>query len=197
MNEAIRLGVLFQFGLEVTSIDFEKPAIQFSNNGGKFCSFDVIFGADGINSVCRRLLFGDIISTRFSGDTAYRLIIPVGDIEGDEKLLQFLAGFDVSCWMGPSGHVVCYRLKAGSLLNVVLVGPDNTDRSSDAAVQSDKQVIQTIFREWDPCLHSMFQLANKVLKTRLNDSHEMASWSHSDGKFALVGDACHASLPFL
>lgn len=190
----MRLGVAFHFNAAVTKIDFEKARILLSD--GKEYGYDVIFGADGSKSVCRGLAFGELLGPQFSGDVAYRLMVPVCDVKEDEELSIFLEGSDVSCWMGPDAHVVCYRLKEESMLNVVLVGPYDSSALGDGT-HSDLQEMEALFANWDPRLHKLLRLAKTVLKRRLQGSHLMASWNHPDGKFALIGDACHTTLPTL
>ena len=192
-DEALRLGASVRFGSKVASIDFDRPAIRFVDK--QIYEFDVVLAADGINSACRRLLLGEDISPKLSGDAAWRLAVPITEIESDRDLSVLLQGLDISCWMGPYGHAVCYQLAQSSLLNVVLVGADNAGPSSDVR-PSPRQEAEIFFANWDPRLRKLSQLAN-VLKTPLRDSHKLASWCHSEGKFALVGDACHAALPYL
>lgn len=194
VEEAMRLGVAFRFGANVAKIDFEKATIRLLD--GEEYGYDVIFGADGSKSICRRLLFGESHGPQLSGDVAYRIMIPVSEVERDEELSAFVEGFDISCWMGPDSHVVCYRLKEESMFNVVLVGPYDSSALGDG-VLSDRQKMEAHFTNWDPRLQRLLRLAKTVLKRRLQGSHEMASWSHPDGKFALVGGACHTTLPTL
>ena len=192
VQEAIRIGVVVRFDVTVTRIDFTAPAIWLL--GDEVIQPDIIFGADGQKSFCRELLLGHPDPPQLSGDVAYRIIIPVSEIEKDDELTGLLENFDISCWMGPHAHVVSYQLK--KLYNLVLVGPDASSASLDDA-KTVKQEIETLFGKWDPQLQRLFRLAQGVLKRRLLSSHEMDTWSHANGTFALVGDACHVSTPHL
>ena len=194
VQEAVRLGVAFRFDATVTSIDFERARIRLLNGDGD--EYDLILGADGSKSVCRGLLFGHSHGPQLSGEVAYRVMVPVKAIGEDEDLSVFTEDSDVSCWMGPDAHVVCYRLKEEDMVNVVLVGPNESPAFTDGA-HSEQQEMEAQLANWDPRLQKILRLAKTVLKRRLQGSHEMASWSQPDGKFALVGDACHTSLPTL
>ncbi|KAL8883887.1 MAG: hypothetical protein Q9215_007942 [Flavoplaca cf. flavocitrina] len=55
--------------------------------------------------------------------------------------------------------------------------------------------MRAIFKEWDPKLRILLGLVQESSRWRLQDSEEMGTWVR--GKFALLGDACHASLPYL
>ena len=159
-------------------------------------AYDVVFVADGSNSACRGLLFGDSHGPQLSGEVAYRVMVPVKEVGEDKDLSVFAEDSDVSCWMGPDAHVVCYRLKEENIVNVVVVGPDDFPASAEGA-HSEQQEMEARFANWDPRLQKLLRLAKTVLKRRVQGSHEMASWSHPDGKFALVGDACHTTIPTL
>lgn len=195
VEEALRLGVTFRFDATVRRIDFGKATTQLLDDEEED-AYDVIFGADGSQSVTRGLLFGNSHGPQLSGEVAYRVMVPVEEVEEDKELSVFAKDSDVSCWMGPDAHVVCYRLEKEDMVNVVLVGPDQLPAFTDSA-HSEEQEMEARFANWDPRLQKLLRLAKTVLKRRLQGSHEMASWGHPDGKFALVGDACHTTLPTL
>ena len=123
-------------------------------------------------------------------------MVSVKEVEEDKELSVFAKDSDVSCWMGLDAYVVCYRLEKEDMMNVVLVGPNEFPLFTDSA-HSEQQEMEARFANWDPRLQKLPRLGKTVLKRRLQGSHEIASWSHPDGKFALVGDACHTMLPTL
>jgi len=98
--------------------------------------------------------------------------------------------------MGPSSHAVCYLLKGGDLYNIVLVCPDNLPELVNTA-KADLQEMRDYFVNWDPKLRALLDMVQETSKWRLQNSHEMYTWSHDSGKFTLMGDACHATLPYL
>ena len=191
--EAKNIGVCIQLASRVIGIDFAKASIQFSDTVK--ADYDVIFGADGSKSFCRSLLFGDSCGPLLSGDVAYRITVPVEKVASEETLSPFLGDSSVSCWMGPDAHAVCYNLKESGMVNIVLVGPHKPSVNDDT--QSERQEVRELFAIWDPRLQKLLELSTTVLKRRLQGSHRMESWSHPDGKFTLVGDACHTFLPTL
>src|SRR5690606_32452148 len=73
---------------------------------------DVLVGADGLKSVIARQIVGEIPAT-YTGDAAWRITVPT------ERLPKDLLEQVMSVFMGPGGHVVCYFLRAGALLNFV------------------------------------------------------------------------------
>ncbi len=193
--EARKIGVCIQLASRVTGIDFERPSIQFMDTGR--LDYDVVFGADGSKSLCRSLLFGDSCGPQLSGDVAYRMTVPVETIASDKTLSPFVEDSSVNCWMGPDAHAVSYQLKESGMVNIVLVGPYNPSVNPDDDAQSDRQDVEDLLARWDPRLRRLLGLSTCILKRRLQGSHEMETWSHPGGKFVLVGDACHTSLPTL
>jgi salicylate hydroxylase len=191
-HEALKLGVVVRFDSIITGIDFTKPSLEVSGTGEVL--YDVIFGADGQKSYCREIFLGRLDPPRFSKDLAYRIVIPLSECEGNEELSELLGNFDINCWMGPNAHVVCYQLKGA--LNIVMVGPDSHSAWADGW-QVDLQEVDTVFEGWDPRLRMLRQLSKGVLRRHLLSSHEMDTWSHANGTFALLGDACHVATPHL
>ena len=47
------------------------------------------------------------------------------------------------------------------------------------------------------CQVVLLELVQETSKWRLMNSEEMARWGHESGNFVLLGDACHATLPYL
>ena len=82
------------------------------------------------------------------------------------------------------------------MVNIVIVGPYSRS-VNDADAQSERQEVRDLLATWNPRLQKLLELSTGILKRRLQGSHRMESWSHPGGKFVLVGDACHTSLPTL
>ena len=63
--------------------------------------------------------------------------------------------------------------------------------------QATPQEMRDLLQGWDPTLQTLLDVVEQTQKWRMLTSREMPEWRHSAGKFALLGDACHASLPYL
>ena len=192
--EAERLGVKLQLGSTVTKIDFDTASIQIRDKPD--VNADLMIGADGLKSICRESLLGHVDPPRLTGDLAYRIIIKAEDMKRHPDLRQLVERPAINYWMGPYGHVVCYLLQGGGLYNVVLICPDNLPEMLNT-IKADLEEMREFFAEWDPKLKTLLGLVQETTKWRLLNSEELESWSHPSGKFALLGDACHATLPYL
>lgn len=192
--EAERLGVTVVLGSAVAGIDFEKPAVQLKDKPDFHA--DIILGADGLKSMCREELLGHPDPPHLTGDLAYRIIVKAEDMKKHPDLRDLAEKPAINLWMGPYGHVVGYLLQGGGLYNIVLCCPDNLPELVNTA-KADLQEMRSFFQAWDPTLKTLLGLVQETSKWRLQNSEEMRSWRHPSGKFALLGDACHATLPYL
>lgn len=194
LREAIRLGVKVLLDSTVTGVDFEVPAIHLK--GKPDFHADVILGADGLKSACREALLGHPDPPRLTGDLAYRIIVKAEDMKKHAELSEFLEHPCINYWMGPDAHAVCYFLQGGGLYNIVLICPDNLPEKVNIE-NANLEEMRTFFENWDPRLKVILGLVQETKKWRLQNSEEMKTWCHPSGKFALLGDACHATLPYL
>lgn len=192
--EAERLGVKLQLGSTVTKIDFDTASILIRDKPDFHA--DLILGADGLKSICRESLLGHVDPPHLTGDLAYRILIKAEDMKKHADLRELAGEPAINYWMGPYGHVVCYLLQGGGLYNIVLICPDNLPEMINT-IKADLQEMREFFAGWDPKLKTLLGLVQETTKWRLLNSEEMESWSHPSGKFALLGDACHATLPYL
>ena len=194
MSEATRLGVVIRVGSTVTKFDFETPALEISH--GETFQADAILGADGLRSKCREALLGRPDPPYFTGEMGYRLTVSTDQIEQHEEIIDLVKGSDLHVWMGPNAHAVGYQLKKGGLFNLFVSSPDDLPIGLNV-VKAETGELKNILKDWDPRLKQLVDMTKEVLKWRLQDSHGTETWCHSKGKVALLGDACHASLPYL
>ncbi|EXJ85513.1 hypothetical protein A1O1_05877 [Capronia coronata CBS 617.96] len=195
VDEAFRLGVTIQLDSFVTAIDFERPAVHIRNRAEPFLA-DLIIGADGLKSICREALLGRPDPPHLTGDLAYRITVPADKMRVHPLLAELVAVPNINYWMGPDMHVVCYLLKGGNLYNIVIISPDNLPEMVNQQ-KADLKEMNDLFVNWDPQLQALLSLCTDTSKWRLQNSREMISWSHPSGRFTLLGDACHATLPYL
>lgn len=127
---------------------------------------------------------------------AYRIVISTQAMLADVDLRTLVNKPNINIWMGPNSHVVCYLLQQESLCNIVLLCPDTVPHGSNIAT-ADLEEMRIFFTGWDPRLTKLLKLVEETSKWRLLNSEEMEFWCHESGRFALLGDACHATLPYL
>ncbi|CRL22669.1 Aromatic-ring hydroxylase-like [Penicillium camemberti] len=187
------LGVKFRFGVTVTTYDFEGSKVSLSN--GDEVSGDLIIAADGLWSKARAEFLGSNESPLPTGDLAYRIVLNTEIIE-DEDLKEFVSKPRVHLWVGPDCHAIYYPLRNNSMINIVLLVPDDLPENV-AKAPGDIGQMKEIFRDWDPLLQRLLALVPEVQKWRLMNNTEMDSWCNEKGTIAFLGDACHPMLPYM
>lgn len=76
--------------------------------------------------------------------------------------------------------------------------PDDLPPNVNAANASVEEM-RAFFSGWDPKLRKILSLADSCTKWKLqsSDQLDLPAWVHPQGTFCLLGDAAHATLPYL
>jgi salicylate hydroxylase len=148
----------------------------------------LLVGADGVHSAVRASVFG-AGRPEFTGCMAWRGVIPA---ERLRKGGMPLAGTN---WIGPGRHVVHYPLRRGELLNFVGVVERGDWQIESWTAQGTRAECLADFAGWHPDVHALIEVIDTPFKWALMARAAMTCWS--EGRVTLLGDACHATLPFL
>ncbi|KAL4926364.1 uncharacterized protein BDV17DRAFT_293581 [Aspergillus undulatus] len=202
-DRAVELGAEIWTNSEVTDIEFHdcehdeinSATVRIKNQESQ--TADLVIGADGINSRTREILLGRKEAPHRTGDMAYRILLDAKDVRRDPDLVRFLDEKSVNYWYGPGAHVVTYPLRNATKLNLVLLVPDNMPEEGPSTLQGYVEEMKSLFAEWDPKIGKLLSLCPSVLRWRLCIRNPLSSWVHESQSFALLGDAAHATLPYL
>ncbi len=179
-----------RLGRQVVGFAEHGDGVELNLADGTSARGDMLIGADGLKSVIRRQIAGDALAT-YTGDAAWRVVVP------SERLPRDLLERVMSVFMGPGGHVVCYYLRAGALLN--FVGLVETDEVSDESwtVKLPWHTLKEHFRGWHPVIQTIIDAADRdqCYRWSLHDRPPIPNWSTA--RATLLGDAAHATLPYL
>jgi salicylate hydroxylase len=97
--------------------------------------------------------------------------------------------------MGPGKHFVHYFVRDAALLNfVAIVEQDSWTRESWIEPAPNGAVLAA-FEGWHPQVRSILDTVQETFVWGLFERVPMPRWSA--GRVTLLGDACHAMLPFL
>ncbi|KAI4217660.1 MAG: hypothetical protein LQ351_000256 [Letrouitia transgressa] len=182
-------------GARVSRVKFETSEVELIS--GQRLKGDLILGADGENSVCREWLLSQANSPRSSGDIVYRLAIPASRISSNPSIATLVDPPRVFAWFGPKSHAVCYPLQKDGIINVVLTFPESEGTAVIGPQPGDLGTIRNLCKEWDPQFQQLLGEAESTLKWTLLEPQYLKQWSHHLGKFILIGDSAHATLPYL
>lgn len=157
---------------------------------GSSAKGDLLIGADGLKSVVRKQIVGEIPAT-YTGDAAWRIVVPV------ERLPTNFLEPVMSVFMGPGGHAVCYYLRGGALLN--FVGIVETEEVSEESwtVKRPWTELKADFAGWHPIIQTVIDCADKdkCYRWSLHNRPPIQNWSTK--RVTLLGDSAHPTLPYL
>ncbi len=143
---------------------------------------DLTIGADGINSVLRSQI-NESQKPFFTGQVAWRAMIKQPDQDPVARV-----------WMLPGRHVVTYPLP-GDRLNIVAVQQRAQWADEGWHHPDDPGNLRAAFADASWQIKSFFGEVEQVNLWGLYRHPVAENWF--EGRFALLGDAAHPTLPFL
>jgi salicylate hydroxylase len=173
-------------------VDFIERAdhveLKFAN--GSSARGDILIGADGLKSVVRRRIVGDVSPT-YTGDGIWRIVVP-----SDRLPRELLLDQAMSVFMGPGGHAVCYYLRGGALLN--FGGTVEAEVSEESwTLKFPWKDLKADFAGWHPSIQAIIDAADRdqCYLWSLHNRPPVRNWSTR--RATLLGDAAHPTLPYL
>ncbi|KAM5387910.1 hypothetical protein ACJA88_001170 [Fusarium oxysporum] len=164
---------------------------------------DILLGADGIKSVTRSQLLQQVNATpeeAETGQAAYRIMLKREDMAHDPELLALIDSDKVVRWVGEKRHIIAYSIANKSIYNLSTVQPDDNFASAPSityTTKGSKKVMLEVFETFCPLVQKMLNLVpeGEVCEWRLRMYKPLPTWTQ--GSVALLGDACHPTLPHL
>jgi salicylate hydroxylase len=167
-----------------------EDSVELHFEDGTVARGDILIGADGLKSVVRAQMFGAAPAV-YTGDGAWRLVVPI------ENLPKDILPPVMSVFMGPGGHVVCYYLRSGKLLN--FVGLVETDEISEESwtMRFPWERLKADYVGWHPVIQTIIDCANRDECYRWSLHRREPTMNWSTKRVTLLGDSAHPTLPYL
>ncbi len=185
-------GVTIKLGVRAEDFIAHRNGITVMAQGSAGTTDErgaALLAADGLWSRARARL-GHASSPRFSGRVAWRGVVPARQVppEFREPLIHL--------WLGRDAHFVHYPVKAGSIINLVVITSDRWNEPGWSEPASRAELVPRLAAQaWAPPARALVNLPDAWLKWALYDRRPIWRWSR--GPVALLGDAAHPMLPFL
>ncbi|KAF5965624.1 monooxygenase FAD-binding protein [Fusarium coicis] len=191
-----------KFGKQLASYQDDqqcgKVVLRFDD--GSTAETDVLLGCDGIHSATRRVMLGadhPASTPGFSNTVVYRTMVPidVGIAALGEKVAKSACNH-----LGPNADLLVYPVKSGTVLNIAVFAYEASEfpDCDRMTIHVDRSEIQQLFKGWSPQIADIWKLyPEKVVKWGIFDLEQNPPPTYSRGRVCLVGDAAHASTPYM
>jgi salicylate hydroxylase len=182
-----------------------KPTIKVKPRDGEpyLVQADILLAADGLKSRIRDQMLKELNINAQVIDTnqaAYRIMLRREQLEHDPELLELIDGDRVIRWIGEKRHIIAYPVSSKQIYNLSTAQPDTNFAAAPSATYTTKgsksEMLKT-FSDFCPKIQRMLNLVpdGEVCEWKLRVHSPLPTWVH--GSTALVGDACHPTLPHL
>ncbi len=167
-------GIKLQTNAEVTDVSIAESTLSLKS--GEAITGQAIIAADGVHSEIRKRLLGHS-GNSLIGHMLHRGLVPIASVPASVNIDA------VTLWLFPGAHVVHYAVSNWRHFNIVAAVEDS-EISLWAAFQGACQPLADI-------------LEQKISWTKWPalDLAPVPAWSKN--RTVLMGDAAHASLPYL
>lgn len=192
-----RADIFINSGQAVTEVLGTERVTTIRTSKTQVVEGDALMLADGVWSQLRGAVLGDATRPRVSGHLAYRALLPMAQVP------KAWRSNEVTVWLGPRMHAVHYPVRAGEMLNIVVIieGPapqDMEDWDHSANAQVLLQALKQCSSNFQDVLHSVAAAGVQWRLWPLSDRPPLQGpEGMAKGLVGLIGDAAHPMRPYL
>uniref|UniRef100_A0A060T0J4 ARAD1C08558p n=1 Tax=Blastobotrys adeninivorans TaxID=409370 RepID=A0A060T0J4_BLAAD len=195
-EKCVQLGVEIRTNSRVEKVDDDTVSVHLV--GGQVIPADLIVGADGVKSKVRdtAVVPEETVEPDMSSNCAYRATVPREEMLADPKIAHLMTDINCNCWMGYRRHIMAYPIRNGELYNIVMSHPGRATVGKWSE-PGNVDEMRNHYKGWDPVVVQLLTHVKSVLKWVLAEMPILPRWVSKSGRVVLLGDACHAMLPYL
>lgn len=178
-------GVSFRMGLTVSAIENSDEGVSVTFTDGSTGHYDLLVGADGVNSTVRKLVFGEY-KPRYTGQSVWRYAF--------ERLNELETGY---MFMGKQTKAGLIPMTANSMYMFLVSaeGNDNPFIAEDQLVPRFKALLAEYSAPMVTSVVDQITDPKGVIYRPLETLLMPAPWYI--GRVVMIGDAVHATIPQL
>lgn len=199
-------AITFKLGSTILEAKFAgRPSFKVNPVTGEpyRVEVDVLLAADGVKSATRVAMLkerGEASDAKDTGQAAYRIMLTRDQLKHDPELLALLDADSVTRWIGEKRHIIAYPIHNKQIYNISTAQPDDNFAAAPSATyttKGSKEQMLKVYEDFCPKIQRMLNLVpeGEVVEWKLRVHDPLSTWV--SGCAALVGDACHPTLPHL
>lgn len=196
-------GVELVTGARVSEIQYHVDVgerVGVRDVKGRVWDFDLVIGADGLNSVTRRTILPDVKPTPTTTLAAYRAVVPMEKVKNDPFTRELVDKPTINVWMGAKegeehGYVIAYPISGGRDFNMVLSHhrPHPVYNVENATLSE----VRETYKHYDPRLCRVLEMMTDGVRRWPLLVTRCPTWSSPQKNVVLMGDAAHSMVNHL
>ncbi|KAH8585618.1 hypothetical protein B0O99DRAFT_696293 [Bisporella sp. PMI_857] len=162
---AKQLGANIYIDSSVTCIKYqESETVTAETKKSVMYTFDLLIGADSINSITKRTLFPDVLPEPPTTNCAYCALVPYKRIRKDPVAKKLIKKLTIEVWIAENTYIITYPISAKKLFNLVLLHhrPEKL-RATEPNVPIEE--IRNKYKDFDPRIKRIINIIEKTVNT--------------------------------
>jgi 2-polyprenyl-6-methoxyphenol hydroxylase-like FAD-dependent oxidoreductase len=158
-DQAVKMGADLLLGKAVTQVDPATGSIKLVD--GSHATADVVIGADGVHSVCRKAMVGDDWTPFSSGKSAFRFLVARRTLLDDPRTRKYVEqdGELVIVYDGDR-RLVMYPTSDNAVVNFVCIHPEEETSATSSGNwdnKANKDLLLKVFEKFHDDFHAVLE----------------------------------------